>query len=126
MLSKAPVTPTLPVVDLNRARKFYAETLGLKEIGEDGLGGVFYECGKGTKLYIYQRSTPTKADNTACDFEVENLEAEMAELRSKGVVFEEYDMPGLKTENGVATMGNYKSAWFKDPEGNILAIGQKI
>ena len=124
MLSNAPVCPTLPVVNLDKAKKFYTEILGLKEAENSEAGGLNFQCGKGTTLYIYERSTPTKADNTACSFEVENLEAEMADLRSRGVVFEEYDFPGLKTVNGVAEMGGYKAAWFKDPDGNILAIGQ--
>ncbi len=124
MLSNAPVCPTLPVVNMERAKKFYTEVLGLKEAAKSEPGGINFECGKGTMLYIYERSTPTLADNTACSFDVADLVAEMADLKSRGVVFEEYDFPGLKTVNGVAEMGGYKAAWFKDPDGNILAIGQ--
>lgn len=125
MLSNAKVVPTLPVVDLDRARKFYRETLGLKEIKVGEMNDAYFQCGKGTELYIYQRGQ-TKADNTACSFEVDSLEDEMKELRGKGLVFEEYDFPGLKTVNGVAILGTYKAAWFKDTEGNILNIGQKV
>lgn len=124
MLSKARVAPTLPVVDLERAKKFYRDILGLKASDKKMAGGdALFECGGGTTLYLYQRP-PSKADHTLAEFWVEDLEAEMAGLRSKGVVFEEYDMPGLKTVNGVATMGDVKGAWFKDTEGNILALSQ--
>jgi len=125
MLNNAPVTAILPVVDMQRARKFYEDTLGLPVKEELAADHLLYECGEGTALLIYKRGQ-TKADHTAAGFWVQDLDAEMAELRNKGVVFEEYDFPGLKTANGVATIGNEKSAWFKDPEGNILALTQKI
>ncbi len=128
MLINATARPTLPAVDLKRARKFYEGTLGLKVIGEDPSPGIFLQAGNGTSLYIYQRGA-TMADHTAVSFEVNDIEAEAKELKRKGVKFEEYDIPsmGLKTVNGIATMGNYrKSAWFKDTEGNILAIAQGI
>jgi len=128
MLTNATARPTLPAVDLKRARKFYEGTLGLKVIGEDPSPGIFLQAGNGTSLYIYQRAATT-ADHTVVSFEVNDIEAEAKELKRKGVKFEEYDIPsmGLKTVNGIATMGNYrKSAWFKDTEGNILAIAQGI
>lgn len=125
MLANAKASATLPVVDMERARKFYGETLGLRETPLDAPGHAKFEAGGGTSVIIYQRA-PTKADNTAVEFWVDDLEAEMAELRSKGITFEEYDFPGLKTENGVATLGNSKGAWFKDTEGNILALGQML
>jgi len=124
MLASKPVYPTLPAVDIKRARKFYEEMLGLKVIMEDPAPGMMLQAGGGTMLYVYQR-TPTKADHTVAEFEVDDIDAEMKELRSKGVKFEEYDMPGLKTVNGIAKMdGDVKAAWFKDTEGNILALGQ--
>src|SRR5437870_5011533 len=105
MLSNAPITPSLPAVDIERAKKFYMEKLGLKEAPKEAAeeDAVLFQCGKGTMLYIYQRP-PSPAAHTLASFEVEDLEAEMKELKDKGVVFEEYDMPGLKTENGVATL----------------------
>lgn len=121
MLSNASVSPTLPALDLARARKFYKEKLGLKESGNQMEGGVTFEAGGGTKLFIYERP-PVKVEHTLANFLVEDLQAEMAELRSRGVVFEEYDFPGLKTVNGVATWGKIKAAWFKDSEGNILGL----
>jgi catechol 2,3-dioxygenase-like lactoylglutathione lyase family enzyme len=113
----------LPVVDLERARKFYEEKLGLQavEIPE----GVMYECAQGTGLALYLRDTPTKADHTAAGWEVDSVEELVQTLGEKGVVFEQYDMPGLKTdEQGIATMEGAKAAWFKDTEGNILSVVQ--
>lgn len=123
MLKTAAVHPTLPVVDLKRARKFYEEKLGLKVIGEDPSPGITLEAGKGTRLYIYQRGA-TKADHTVAEFTVGDVEAEVKALKGKGVKFEEYDIPsmGIKTVNSIATMNGYKGAWFKDTEGNVLAI----
>lgn len=123
MLSKATVTPTLPAVDLKRARKFYEEKLGLKVVKEDPSPAITLEAGKGTLLYIYQRGA-TKADHTVAEFKVDDVEAEVKTLKAKGVKFEEYDIPGMgiKTINSIAVMGDYKGAWFKDTEGNILGI----
>ena len=123
MLSKAMVAPTLPAVDLKRARKFYEEKLGLKVVMEDPSPGIMLQCGQGTMLYVYQRSA-TKADHTVASFKVDDIETEARELKARGVKFEDIDLPNLKTVNGIATMGNIKGAWFKDPEGNILAITQ--
>ena len=125
MLNNAAVHPTLPVVNLERAKKFYQEVLGLKVIQEDPSPGAMLQAGKGTSIYIYQRAA-TKADHTAVAFEVADVEATVKELKSKGVQFEDVDSPGLKTVNGIATMatpkGEFKGAWFKDTEGNIIAI----
>jgi catechol 2,3-dioxygenase-like lactoylglutathione lyase family enzyme len=121
MLSKAEVHPTLPAVDLQRARKFYEETLGLKAIREDPSPGILFGAGSGTAIYLYQRGA-TKADHTEAAFRVDDVEAEVKELKAKGVKFEDIDIPGLKTLDGIATMDGYKGAWFKDTEGNILGI----
>ena len=123
MLKKARISPVLPATDIERAKRFYSETLGLSEAENGEPGGLTFECGEGTSLYIYERG-PVKVEHTLASFDVEDLEAEMEELRGRGVVFEEYDLPGLKTISGVADMDGYKAAWFKDSEGNILAIGQ--
>lgn len=126
MLSNAMVYPTIPAVDLNRARKFYEGTLGLKVVMEDPSPAITFQAGGNCLLYVYQRGM-TKADHTVLEFQVENLEAEVKELRSKGVKFEEYDMPqmGIKTVNGIATMKDgTKGSWFKDTEGNILGLGE--
>lgn len=123
MLNNAPVCAVLPATDIERAKKFYSEKLGLKEGSAPEPGGVVFEAGKGTSLYIYERPA-VKVEHTQASFMVDNLEAEMTDLRSRGVVFEDYDFPGLKTVNGVANMDGFKSCWFKDSEGNILSIGE--
>ncbi len=123
MLKDAPISVVLPATDIERAKKFYTEKLGLTESAGVEPGGITFDCGGGTKLYIYQRPG-VKIEHTQCSFQVKDIEAEMADLRSRGVVFEEYDFPGLKTVNGVANMDGFKAAWFKDTEGNIVALGQ--
>jgi catechol 2,3-dioxygenase-like lactoylglutathione lyase family enzyme len=125
MLANSPVAAILPAVDLERAKKFYEEKLGLRPVDTPGPGGAMFEGGQGTGLYLYQRDTATKADHTVAGWQVEKIEEVVQALRERGVVFEQYDLPGLKTdEHGIATMGPVKSAWFKDTEGNILAISE--
>ena len=124
MLSKAKAHPTLPVTDIERARKFYGETLELKLREELAPGHLLYDAGEGTFLIVYERPTPTKADSTAASFFVADVEATVKGLKDRGVVFEEYDFPGLQTVNSIATMGNVKGAWFKDPDDNILAVSE--
>ena len=122
MLSTAPIAPTIPVVDLERAKKFYVDELGLKLVSENP-GGATLEAGGGSTLLLFPRAEATKAEHTVAGFRVDDVEAEVAALRAKGIVFEDIDMPGLKTENGIANIGPFKAAWFKDSEGNILAVG---
>jgi predicted enzyme related to lactoylglutathione lyase len=128
MLTNSPIRPTIPVVDLNRAKRFY-ETLALKPVpannDNSSSGMAIFECGNGTRMELYQRG-PSKADHTVATFEVSNIEEEVNALRGKGVIFEEYDMPEIKTQNGIATQDSVKAAWFKDSEGNILCIHQTI
>ena len=127
MLTNSAVYATIPANDIKRARKFYEEKLGLKVMMEDPSPGIMFTAGKGTMLYVYQRA-PSKADHTLATFEVDDIEAEVKGLMRMGIKFEEYDMPdmGMKTKNGIATMtspmGDMKTAWFKDSEGNILNI----
>jgi catechol 2,3-dioxygenase-like lactoylglutathione lyase family enzyme len=123
MLADAPVYATIPARDFERAKHFYRDTLGLK-VEEDRPEGIRLECG-GTQLYVYPTFTPAVAGHTLASWEVADLESEMADLRARGVTFEEYDLPGLKTTNGVADMGGERGAWFKDSEGNILAISTR-
>lgn len=129
MLTNSPIRPTIPVADLNRAKKFYEITLGLKPVPDDNNettpGIAVFECGNSTLIELYERG-PSKADHTVATFEVSNIEEEVNVLRGKGVNFEEYDMPEIKTQNGIATQGSMKAAWFKDSEGNILCIHQRI
>ena len=122
MLTNAKTATTLPVVDLERAKAFYKDKLGLKT-SEDVPGGAMLEAGTGQRIYLYQRER-TKADHTVIGFEVENVETEVKELKGRGIVFEEYDRPDLKTVDSIATLGTWKAAWFKDTEGNILSINE--
>jgi catechol 2,3-dioxygenase-like lactoylglutathione lyase family enzyme len=127
MLGIAPVIACVPVSDLARARKFYEEKLGLVPKEEyAGGAGLLYECGQATVFFMYTSAGAGTSRANQAGFTVEDLDAEMTDLRAKGVRFEEYDMPGLKTVNGVNVGGGAKSAWFKDSEGNILAISQRL
>jgi len=123
MLANAKAIPTLPAVDLARARNFYEGKLGLKVL-EQNDNELRLECGGGSEIYLYKRA-PTKADHTAFAFQLTDLDKEVKELKGKGVVFEEYDLPGLKTVNSIATTGNERAAWFKDTEGNIIGVAQQ-
>jgi catechol 2,3-dioxygenase-like lactoylglutathione lyase family enzyme len=125
-LSTAPAATTLPAEDLKRARAFYEETLGLEtELRDDMPEGLFVHAGKGSLIVLYQRGRAT-AENTAVTFEVDDLEATVSDLRSHGVKFEEYDFPGLKTVDGIATREADRGAWFKDSEGNILCAHETL
>ena len=125
MSINATVHPTLPAIDLERAKKFYEGTLGLKIIMEDPSPGAMLQAGEGTYLYIYQRAA-TKAEHTVASFTVKDVVTTVKELKSRGIVFEEVDFPGADIVDNVVTMslpsGEFKGAWFKDTEGNILAI----
>jgi catechol 2,3-dioxygenase-like lactoylglutathione lyase family enzyme len=127
VLANVPVCATLPTADLERARRFYGEALGLTEGPIGVAGGVFFKAGGGTLIRIYERPRGyTAAEYTVAGFLVEDLEEEMSELRRRGVTFEEYDLPHLKTENGVYTdeQRGAKGSWVRDPDGNILALTQ--
>jgi predicted enzyme related to lactoylglutathione lyase len=118
------IEAALPASDFERAKTWYAEKLGLTPEWEDA-GGAWYQIdATGFLLYPSQFAGTNQA--TAAGFTVEDVDATVAELRGRGVVFEEYDFPGLKTENGVATFeterGTKKGAWFKDSEGNTLSL----
>ncbi|MBC7919495.1 MAG: VOC family protein [Ferruginibacter sp.] len=124
LLTNALVCATVPTTDLQRARRFYEETLGLKAAISDERRGVYYQAGGGTMLNLYERQHST-AEYSVATFLVENLDEVMSDLRSRSVSFEEYDMPDLKTENGVySDQTGFKVSWFKDPDGNIIGIEQ--
>lgn len=123
-LSHASIVPYIPVADVPRARKFYEEILGLR-VSEEFAGGVIYECGNGSWVFMYP--SPGAGTNKASTafWSVDDVEAEVAALKARGVVFEQYDFPQMKTVNSIATGGGARTAWFKDTEGNILAISQR-
>ena len=125
MLKNARIVPYIPVANVARARKFYEEKIGLVA-KEEYAGGVVYECGDGSWVFMYPSAGAGTSRASTAFWAVNDVVAEVAALRKKGVVFEEYDLPGLKTVNGIATGGGAKTAWFKDSEGNILAISQRL
>jgi catechol 2,3-dioxygenase-like lactoylglutathione lyase family enzyme len=125
MLAKAPIAPTIPVTDLEKSREFYEGKLGLAVKQQDGEDGLLLEAGEGSMLYLYKRP-PAPSEHTLASFHVQDLDKEMDDLIAKGVKFEHYDLPYLKTdEKGIAVMGDMRGAWFKDPDGNTLALDEE-
>ena len=133
MLEDSKVAARIPAQDLQRARSFYAEKLSL-EPSVELPGGLLYRCGEG-EFALFESAGAASGDHTQMGWQVEDIEATVKWLRARGVVFEEYDFPGLRTVNGIAEVaGNYpskggvgeKAAWFRDSEGNLFGIGQPI
>jgi catechol 2,3-dioxygenase-like lactoylglutathione lyase family enzyme len=132
MLTNAKVAARLPAQDLERARTFYADRLGL-EPAEERPGGLLYRLGS-CEFGLFASAGGPSGAHTQMGFEVDDLDATVAELRGRGVMFEEYDLPGLSTVDGIADIsGNYPSkgsgeraVWFRDSEGNLLGIGQPV
>jgi catechol 2,3-dioxygenase-like lactoylglutathione lyase family enzyme len=122
MLAKYPAHTTLPASNLQRVKKFYNEKLGLVPVREVA-GGITYQCG-GTWFNVFPSAGASNASFTQMGWEVDNIEAEVAALKARGIVFEEYNTPNLKTVNSVATIESAKAAWFKDTEGNLLGLYQ--
>jgi len=114
---------TLPAADLERAKNWYAEKLGLTPATE-GPNGVFYALGGGTRFILYPTPNPDRGGHTQMGLATDDIDAEVAGLKARGVVFEEYDFPGLKTENSIARTGDARAAWFKDSEGNTIGVVQ--
>jgi predicted enzyme related to lactoylglutathione lyase len=125
MLQQAPMYAYIPAKDVSRARKFYEQTLGLQP-GRELAGGVTYEFGGGTACFLYFTPNAGTSKASQAFWQVDDVEREVRELKSRGVKFEQYDIPGTKTENGILTGGGAKAAWFKDSEGNILALVQSL
>src|SRR5215211_1110110 len=125
-LSDHTVGAVLAVSDLATARHFYEDQLGLRP-GDSDDQGVTYPCAAGTSLFVYL--SPENAGRnpaTAAGWDVDDLDATMAELASRGVVFEQYDQPGIKTDpRGVFDAGPFRAAWIKDPDGNTLAMTER-
>ena len=121
MLGSHRVFPTIPATDIARAKRWYEEKLGLKPARE-APDGLSYALAGGTGFLLYPTQFAGKAPNTLMGFESADVAGDVAALKKKGVVFEEYDMPGLKTVDSIADMDGVKGAWFRDSEGNILAI----
>jgi catechol 2,3-dioxygenase-like lactoylglutathione lyase family enzyme len=133
VLAGARVATRLPAQDLDRARRFYSEKLGLEPVDERP-GGLLYRCG-GADFVLFRSTGASPGTFTQMALEVSDIEAAVAELKRRGVVFEEVDVPGFRTEGGIAEIeGNYPSkgargergAWFHDSEGNLLGIGEPV
>jgi catechol 2,3-dioxygenase-like lactoylglutathione lyase family enzyme len=133
MLKEGRVATRLPAQDLDRARRFYSEKLGL-EPSEERPGGLLYQPAQGA-FALFESAGASTGEFTQMGWEVDDIEATVAELSERGVVFEEVDAPGLETVDGIAEVqGNYPSkggkgeraAWFRDSEGNMLGVGQPI
>lgn len=125
MLKDLAIIAVLPARDMDRATSFYRDKLGLDPAETWDEENLLYRCGNGTAFLLYKTDNAGSAKNTQMSWRTEDLEREMEDLRGRGVVFEDYDFPGLKTENGVAETPVGKAAWFLDSEGNILNLAQQ-
>jgi len=121
MLGKADATPMIAVKDIDRAKQFYSEKLGLKPFEE--IGGDFFMLKSGdTKLSVYKSEFAGTNKATLLTFDVDDIDAEVRELKDKGISFEHYDVEGLKADGDIYSGEGMKTAWFKDPDGNILSL----
>ena len=126
MLDKSWIYATIPAQDLERAKSYYADKLGLKPT-EERPEGLRYEFEAGGQFLLFESRGEPSGTHTQLGFDVEEIESAVKQLRENGVVFEQYDMPGFKTdETGIAEIEGVKGAWFKDSEGNLLAIGERL
>ncbi|MXM62690.1 VOC family protein [Streptomyces sp. HUCO-GS316] len=132
-LARGRVATRLPAQDLDRARRFYSETLGLEPVDERP-GGLLYRCG-GVDFALFRSAGASPGTFTQMGWEVDDIDTVVSQLQQRGVVFEEVDLPGLRTKGGIADIeGNYPSkgargeraAWFRDSEGNLLGIGEPV
>jgi catechol-2,3-dioxygenase len=125
MLKDLDLIAVLPARDMDRAKEFYRSKLGLEpsELLDDE--NLIYSCGNNTLFLLYQTDNAGTAKNTQMGWASANIEKDVEDLRGRGITFEEYDFPGLKTENGIATTNAGKAAWFTDSEGNILNLFQR-
>ena len=121
MLTKAGATPMIAVKDIDRARKFYEETLGLDT--KPAMEGEILEVRTGdTTINVYKSEFAGTNKATALTFDVDDIEGEVRELKDKGIFFEQYDMPGLEKQGDIYVGQGMKTTWFKDPDGNILSL----
>lgn len=125
MLKNAPMYAYLPAADMARARQFYEQKLGLTPKQEIA-GGLVYEFANGTACFMYPTPNAGTSKASQAFWRVEDVDREIEALRARGVEFENYDMPGEKSASGAISAGGAKAAWFKDSEGNILALIQDL
>ena len=121
-LATSSVTTALPVTDTGRAKEFYSDRLGLAFRETNAEGSLLYDLGGGASLMLLPREAGTQNPSTALTWEVDDVVAEVVDLESRGVRFEDYDQPGLTTVDHVAEMEGERAAWFLDPDGNVLCI----
>ena len=122
MLNDSKVTANIPAADIDRARSFYADKLGLTPIQENP-GGLIYQTAGGTAFFLYPTEYAGQAGHTIAQFHVSDVATEVKDLQSKGVVFEHYDLPDITWDGDIASAGDMgKMAWFKDSEENVLCI----
>ena len=129
MLARAHIAAIVPVSDLERAIEFYGATLGLElDVRRDDLPEnreAEFRAGDGT-LVVYESVGAGQSRATVAAFRVDDLDAVVSELRGRGVAFQDYDLPDLKTEGGIAAIGDLRAAWARDPDGNIIAFEQRL
>lgn len=123
MFADRRATAMIPAIDLPRAILWYEDMLGLNPVSSDQYGAL-YVLGDGMEVFLYRSEFAGTAQHTLLSFKCDDVTADMAALRGKGVTFEDYDLPGLKTIDGLADFGPVKNAWAKDSEGNILGFVQ--
>ncbi len=126
MLADASVTTILPIVSPERARAFYRDALGLDYLGANAEGQELFRLGAGGVLALMPKPAGQQAEHTVMSFEVRDIGGHISELATRGVVFEDYDLPGLKTVDHVCVLGSERAAWFTDSEGNILCLHEVL
>jgi catechol 2,3-dioxygenase-like lactoylglutathione lyase family enzyme len=124
-LATSAVTTLLPVADIDRAKGFY-DRLDLPFLGTNDEGSLMYQLSGGATLMLLPREAGTQNPSTALTWQVDDVAAEIADLESRGVSFEDYDLPEFKTVDHIAEMGGTKSAWFLDPDGNVLCVHEVV
>lgn len=125
-LASAPATTILPIAHPEQARAFYADVLGLPFRGTDADGKLLFDLSAGATLALIEKPAGAQASHTALSFEVTDIVSAIADLESRGAVFADYDLPGLRTTEHVCVLGAEKAAWFEDPDGNILCVHETL
>lgn len=125
-LTTAAVTMILPVARPDVARTFYSDVLGLSYRGTAADGNLLFDVGSGATLALMEKPAGAQAEHTAISFEVSDIGASIKDLESRGAVFADYDLPGLKTVDHICVLGTEKAAWFEDPDGNILCLHEVV
>ena len=125
-LAHRAVAMMLPVTDVDRARSFYDESLGLDYTGTNDEGSAMFALDGGATLVLLPRPDSRPSESTAMSFEVDDVSSEISALEDRGVTFEDYDLPDFKTVDHVCEFGDERAAWFKDPDGNVLCLHQTL